>query len=68
MPEPVAVPPDAVAECAGGSYWTVSGGAWADGDGLPEELAELLAPPIVVGAASTERVTADGRAGRHRRA
>lgn len=43
----VAAPREAVAESASRSRWAVAGGRWE----LPDELAALLAPPIVVTAA-----------------
>jgi len=46
------VPREAVADSAGASYWSVYDCRWVGvGPAIPEELAELLAPPIVVGAA-----------------
>ncbi|MFD1325261.1 hypothetical protein [Micromonospora sonneratiae] len=42
-------PRDAVAESLGGGYWSVDATRWATvAPQLPEELADLLAPPIVV--------------------
>jgi hypothetical protein len=47
----VPVPADVVERSAGGSYWSVAGGDWDGVDAaLAEQLAALLAPPIVVGA------------------
>ena len=40
------VPPEAVADSQGGAYWFVDDCRWPD---LDEDLAALLAPPIVVG-------------------
>lgn len=37
--------PEAVADSMGGAYWFVDGCRWPD---LDEDLARLLAPPIVV--------------------
>jgi hypothetical protein len=46
------VPRDAVADSAGTSYWSVEDCRWVGvGPAIPDELAEWLAPPIVVGAA-----------------
>ena len=44
---------------AGDRYWTVSGCSWAGG-ALPDDVAALLAPPIVVGAVATPRRAPDG--------
>ncbi|GAB2960059.1 hypothetical protein GCM10027280_56070 [Micromonospora polyrhachis] len=62
-------------ENLGGGYWSVDPARWATfRPGFPEELADLLAPPIVVGvvpvpavvAGVTSRSPRPGR-GRHRR-
>jgi hypothetical protein len=58
-PVDVPVPPDAVETGVGDRYWTVSGCHWA-GAGLPDDVAALLAPPIVVGAAATPRRALEG--------
>jgi hypothetical protein len=48
---PPAPPRDAVARSLGGAYWSVDGHRWQRlRPNLPAELADLLAPPIVVGA------------------
>ncbi|HYN96412.1 MAG TPA: hypothetical protein VES42_21435 [Pilimelia sp.] len=47
-----AVPVDAVAACSGDSYWWVAGCGWGDDRPLAAEYADLLAPPVVVGAAT----------------
>ncbi|PTA46827.1 hypothetical protein [Micromonospora sp. RP3T] len=49
--------PPAAAEDSGATYWSVAEGDWSGG---PPELADLLAPPIVVGVArvvATSRMT-----------
>ncbi|MGW0430957.1 hypothetical protein ACWDV4_00180 [Micromonospora sp. NPDC003197] len=62
-------------ENVGGGYWSVDAGRWANvRPGFPEELADLLAPPIVVGVVPVPAIVAGvtsgsarpGR-GRHRR-
>jgi hypothetical protein len=46
------VPPDAVADSLGGAYWSVRECRWENvGAALPDDLADLVAPPIEVGAA-----------------
>jgi hypothetical protein len=56
---PLPVPREAVADCAGKSYWSVYDCRWVGlGSTVSDELADLLAPPIVVGAAP--RSPADG--------
>jgi hypothetical protein len=52
-------PADIPVPFAGDRYWTVSGCPWAAG-ALPDDVAALLAPPIVVGTAATPRRAADG--------
>jgi hypothetical protein len=52
------VPREAVLSSMSDRYWTVSGCAWAGA--LPDDVAALLAPPIVVGAAATPRRAPDG--------
>ncbi|WP_329103525.1 hypothetical protein OG792_27030 [Micromonospora sp. NBC_01699] len=64
-----------VARNLGGAYWSVDDCRWpALHPGLPEHLADLVAPPIVVGAApvpasalAATSPVARRRAGRHRR-
>lgn len=73
--QPVAPPSEAVARNLGGAYWSVDDCRWpALHPGLPEHLADLVAPPIVVGVAPVPAsallaMTAGSRrrAGRHRR-
>lgn len=49
---PSAPPGEAVARSLGGAYWWVDGHRWdLVRPNLPDELVDLLAPPIVVGAA-----------------
>ena len=43
------VPREAVVENVGDSYWSVDSVDFADA--LPDDLADLVAPPVVVGAA-----------------
>ena len=44
--------PEAVAESIGAAYWTVDEGHWETlVPALPDDCVDLLAPPIVVGAA-----------------
>jgi hypothetical protein len=51
-PWDTAVPRDAVAANLGGAYWSVHECRWENvGAALPDDLVDLLAPPIVVGAA-----------------
>ncbi|HEU4423691.1 MAG TPA: hypothetical protein VFR67_14265 [Pilimelia sp.] len=51
-PWQLAVPREAVADSAGASYWSVYDCRWVGvGPAVPDELADLLAPPIIVGAA-----------------
>ena len=46
------VPRDAVAENLGGAYWSVTECRWENvGAALPDDLVDLVAPPIEVGAA-----------------
>ena len=62
-------------ENLGGGYWSVDRGQWSTvRPGFPEELADLLAPPIVVGVVPVPAVVAGvtttspaPRRGRHRR-
>ena len=56
-----AVPREAVPSgaFAGDRYWTVTGCQWTGG-ALPDDVAALLAPPIVVGVAATPRRAPDG--------
>jgi hypothetical protein len=63
VPDELAVPREVIAESAGDSYWSVAGCGW-DGVGAPlaEELAALLAPPIVVGTAARAEVGPPARA------
>lgn len=62
-PPELPVPPEAVVGCCGRSVWSVSGHRWDDqGPALPEEYADLVAPPIVVGAAAFSPVRGNGRA------
>ena len=43
---------DEVADSIGGAYWSVDEGRWETlAPALPDDCADLLAPPIVVGAA-----------------
>lgn len=63
--------PDEVAESIGGAYWSVDEGRWETiAPALPDHVVDLLAPPILVGAApcGTDAVAAlpeprPGRAG-----
>jgi hypothetical protein len=57
MADPVAapwllpVPREAVVDSAGQCYWSVYDCRWVEsGPTVPEEVADLLAPPIAVGA------------------
>jgi hypothetical protein len=67
--------PEVVARNLGGAYWSVDDCRWpALHPGLPEHLAELVAPPVVVGAVPVPvsallalSPAARRRAGRHRR-
>lgn len=44
--------PDEVAESLGGAYWSVDEGRWETiAPALPDHVVDLLAPPILVGAA-----------------
>jgi hypothetical protein len=46
------VPREAVSESLGGAYWSVDECRWDTvAPALPDDLVDLLAPPIVVGAA-----------------
>jgi hypothetical protein len=46
------VPRESVAENLGGAYWSVDDSRWTTVQPeLPDDLADLLAPPIIVGAA-----------------
>jgi len=62
-------------ENLGGGYWSVDPGQWSNvRPGFPEELADLLAPPIVVGVVPVPAVVAGVTTtspaplrGRHRR-
>jgi hypothetical protein len=73
--QPAPTTPEAVSRNLGGAYWSVDDCRWpALHPGLPEHLADLVAPPIVVGAApvpaSALVATAPvvrRRTGRHRR-
>ncbi|MFI6762390.1 hypothetical protein ACIBF5_24970 [Micromonospora sp. NPDC050417] len=75
LEQPRALPAEVVARNLGGAYWSVDGCRWpALHPGLPEHLADLVAPPIVVGAAPvpTSALLASApvarrRGGRHRR-
>lgn len=54
MPEEwnLPVPRESVAENLGGAYWSVDECRWENVEPtLPDDLVDLLAPPIVVGAA-----------------
>jgi hypothetical protein len=56
-PPELPVPPEAVADCCGRSVWSVSGRRWDDQrPAVPREYADLVAPPIVVGAAELSPV------------
>ena len=47
------VHPDDVAASTGGAYWSVEEARWVRvAPSLPPELADLLAPPVVIGAAT----------------
>jgi hypothetical protein len=48
-PWTMVAPPEAVAECTGRTRWSVAAGRW-DAP-LPVDVADLLAPPVVVRAA-----------------
>ena len=55
---------EAVTASLGGAYWSVQRHSWSGlRPDLPAELAALVAPPVVVGAAPTRP---DPRPGRHR--
>ncbi|SNT41809.1 hypothetical protein SAMN05421812_105455 [Asanoa hainanensis] len=46
---------DEVAESIGGAYWSVDEGHWETiAPALPDHVVDLLAPPILVGAAPRE--------------
>jgi hypothetical protein len=52
MSEQTAIHSHDVAESIGGAYWSVDEGRWETlAPALPDYCADLLAPPIVVGAA-----------------
>jgi hypothetical protein len=52
IPWNLPVPRESVAENIGGAYWTVDECGWESVEPtLPDDLVDLLAPPIVVGAA-----------------
>ncbi|MEW2445028.1 hypothetical protein [Micromonospora marina] len=56
--------PQQATEDSGATYWSVTESDWPAG---PAEVADLLAPPIVVGVArvvATSRMTPPGEAGR----
>lgn len=50
--------PDAVTDSIGGAYWSVDEDRWeALAPALPVDCVDLLAPPIVVGAAPAARAS-----------
>jgi hypothetical protein len=57
-PADIPVPREAVPSSCD-IYWTVTGCQWTGGT-LPDDVAALLAPPIVVGAAATPRRAPNG--------
>jgi hypothetical protein len=51
-------PRDAVQDNLGGAYWSVDEGNWSAVEpGLPDDLVDLVAPPIIVGIAPVPTVS-----------
>jgi hypothetical protein len=50
------ITPEAVADSTGGRYWSVDDCPWSSVcPSLPDELVDLLAPPVLVGATPIHR-------------